>query len=121
MQEVLHQVGYVLEIVALATCAVAFGFWLLGVLTQFLTGVRLDYGLMIWGLLHRKELREASICGCHKGEAVWGTLLGAYGEVQELYCMGCGRRPTAEEHQLLVEYTVSNPSPHAVAVHTSGN
>ena len=109
------------RIVVMAFCAIAFGFWLLGVLTQFLTGVRLDYGFMIWGLLHRKELREASICGCHKGEAVWGTLLGIYGEPQEFYCMRCGRYPTAEEHQFLVEHTRRNRSPDDVTAQTTGN
>jgi hypothetical protein len=93
----MHQIVYALEVVGGIAFFLVLGVWILGVATEFFTGVRPKWGLLLWGLFHRKELEEASRCGCDKGEPVWLMVAGSGGDPIGWVCFQCGRWATPSE------------------------
>ena len=96
---------HALEMIVVGLGLLLFGVWIFGVATEFLTGVRIEWGFLLWGLRHRKEIEEASICQCHKPGAEW-TPAGnpSTGNVTMLVCWYCGRVASpAEFHEIMKE------------------
>jgi len=76
--------------------------WIFGVAVEFFTGVRIEWRFLLWGMFHRKEIAEASICQCHKPGAEWTPAVDPNGRITMLCCWYCGRVASpAEFHEIM--------------------
>jgi hypothetical protein len=89
---------YVIEVVIGLLALLVSGLWILGVAVEFFTGVRINWSFLFWGLRHRREIEEASVCQCRKPGAQWTPACDpTTGTVTMLVCWHCGRTASPEE------------------------